>query len=145
MSENVRMYLSGGMSSLSFEEQTKWRKQVKNTILLFKDYDLVKNPIFFDPTEHYNFEVQEHKTEKEPFEYDLYQLRNSDLVIVNFNDPNSIGTAVELALAYEYRKPIVGLNEDGKELHPWLLEMTMRMCTDVEELCHYVMDFFLKN
>ena len=143
MSNSIRVYLSGGMSNLSIKEQTKWRRDLKDIIWIRGDF-LDKKVYWFDPTEHYNFEVKEHKTEKEPFEYDLYNLRNSDLVIVNFNDPNSIGTAVELALAYEYRKPIVGLNEGNKELHPWLVEMTMRMCTDMAELCDYVMDFFLK-
>ena len=139
---NYCVYLSGGMSNLSFEEQNKWRQQVKDAIL-YSDYDLKKNPVFFNPVDYFNFEVNEHKTEKEPFEYDLYQLRNSDLVIVNFNAPNSIGTAMELMLAYELRIPVIGLNKDGVELHPWLTEIPMRICTDMRELCDYVVKFFL--
>lgn len=139
---NYCVYLSGGMSNLSFEEQNKWRQQVKDAIL-YSDYDLKKNPVFFNPVDYFNFEVKEHKTEKEPFEYDLHQLRNSDLVVVNFNAHNSIGTAMELMLAYELRIPVIGLNKDGVELHPWLTEIPMRICTDMRELCDYVVKFFL--
>ena len=140
--KDFNVYMSGAMSGLSFEEMSKWRQQVKDAIL-YSDYDFKKKPVFFDPTERFNFEIKEHKTEKEPFEYDLYQLRNSDLVIVNFNAPNSIGTAMELMLAYELRIPVIGLNKDGIELHPWLEEIPMRMCVDMRELCDYVVKFFL--
>ena len=139
---NYCIYLSGAMSNLSFEEQNKWRQQVKDAIL-YSDYDLKKNPVFFNPVDYFNFEIKEHKTEKEPFEYDLHQLRNSDLVIVNFNAPNSIGTAMELMLAYELRIPVIGLNKDGVELHPWLEQCCMRICTNMRELCDYVVKFFL--
>lgn len=139
---NYCVYLSGGMSNLSFEEQNKWRQQVKDAIL-YSDYDLKKNPVFFNPVDYFNFEIKEHKSEKEPFEYDLYQLRNSDLVVVNFNEPSSIGTAMELMLAYELRIPVIGLNKDGVELHPWLEQCCMRICTNMRELCDYVVKFFL--
>ena len=55
MSRDVNIFLSGGMGNLSFEEQTKWRSNIKNEIL-FGDCDYKYNPIFFDPTTHYNYE-----------------------------------------------------------------------------------------
>ena len=137
------MYLSGGMSGLSFEEQTKWRSQIKNAIL-YGGYEYDFKPVFFDPTMKYNFEEKRHKSEHEIFEYDLNALRKSDLVIVNFNRPNSLGTSMELAIAHEHRIPIVGLYEDGGELHPWLIEMTTRICESKEELVEYIVEFFLK-
>ena len=45
--ENCRIYLSGAMSGLSFEEQSKWRKQVMNAIK-FEDHDYVKSVSFFE-------------------------------------------------------------------------------------------------
>jgi nucleoside 2-deoxyribosyltransferase len=139
---NYKIYLSGGMSGLNFEEQTKWRKLVKDGIYCC-DFD--KHILFFDPTEHYNFEQKEQKTEKEPFNYDLYQLRNSGLVIVNFNKPDSLGTAMEVMLAYELRIPIIGLCEEDVELHPWLIECCTRICTDMNELIDHVVKFYLNN
>ena len=140
--EICRIYLSGGMSLLSWEEQSKWRRQIQNTIR-FGDYDYSKKPIYFDPTQYYNYEEKLHKSEKEVMEFELSALRKSDLVIVNFNEPRSIGTAIELAIAKELRIPIIGLNKDKKEIHPWLLECTTRMCDDMEELIQHIVDFYL--
>ena len=53
--ETVKIYLSGGMGNLSFEEQSKWRKQVIDAIK-FNGYDYEKKPIFFNPVDFYNFE-----------------------------------------------------------------------------------------
>lgn len=130
------------MSGLSFEEQTRWRKQVQDAIK-FGGYDYEKKVSFFDPTQYYNFEEKQHKSEKEPFEYDLYNLRNSNIIVVNFNDPNSIGTAMELMLAYEYHKPVIALNKDGIELHPWVLQCVSRICDNMKELVEHIVNFYL--
>ena len=138
--EKCRIYLSGGMGSLSWEEQTQWRKYIEDKIL---NSDYEKKPIFFNPTRYFNFEEKRHKTEYEAMEFDLNALRNSDLIIVNFNDPKSLGTTSELAIAYERKIPIVGINLDGKELHPWLNEFCLRMCDSLEECVEYVCEFYL--
>lgn len=140
--ETCRIYLSGGMGNISMEEQSKWRKQVINAIN-FGDYHCEKKAIFFNPVDYYNFEEKHHKSEKEIVEFDLNAVRSSDLIIVNFNDPKSIGTCAELAIAYERRIPIIGINKDKTELHPWLTEFTMRMCDSVREAVEYTVDYFL--
>lgn len=140
--ETVKIYLSGGMGSLSFEEQSKWRKQIINAIK-FGDYEIEKKVSFFNPVDYYNFTETRHKTEYEVMEFDLNALRNSDLVIVNFNDPNSLGTCAELAIAYELKMPIIGINKDAKKLHPWLECFCNRMCDDIREAVEYVVDFYL--
>ncbi len=141
--ENVHIYLSGGMSNLSETEQKKWRKQVQDAIK-YGDFDLNKNPVFFDPTQYYSIFNKEHKSEREAMEFDLNALRKSDLVIVNFNDGKSIGTAMELMLAKEYRIPVIGLNKDGVKLHSWLVECCTRICDDMRELVNHVIEFYLK-
>lgn len=140
--EQCRVYLSGGMSNLSFEEQRKWRKQVQDAIL-YGGYDYTIKPVFFDPTNYYTLEEPVHKSEREAFQFDLNALRKSDLVVVNFNAPNSLGTAMELMLAYELRIPIVGLNKNNAELHPWIIECTTRICDDMYELVDHLVDFYL--
>lgn len=142
MTENLKMYLSGGMTDISLEEQTKWRKQFCDAVK-YGDYDYTKNPIFFDPTQKYSIFEKEHKSEREAFEYDLYNLRNSDLVVVNFNSPKSLGTAMELILAKELGIPVIGLNKDNKELHPWLVECSTRICDNMRELVEHVTEFYL--
>lgn len=140
--ESCRIYLSGGMGNLSFEEQSKWRKKIIDAIK-FGDYHYEKKPIFFNPVDFYNFTEVRYKSEREVMEFDLNALRHSDLVIVNFNDPKSLGTACELAIANELRIPIIGINKDGKELYPWLKCFCNRMCDDVREAVEHVVDFYL--
>lgn len=139
--ETCRIYLSGGMGNLSFEEQSKWRQQVQDAIKF--NYECEKKPIFFNPVNYFNFEEVKYRSEREVMEFDLNGLRNSDLVIVNFNDPSSLGTCAELAIAYDMKIPIVGINKDGKELHPWLTEFTSRMCDNIKEAVEYVVEFYL--
>lgn len=141
--ETVKIYLAGGMTQLPFDDQTAWRQKVRDAIL-YGGYDYDFKPIFINPVQYYNFEEPSHKSEREVFEFDLHKVRTSDLVIVNFNDPRSIGTAMELAIAKENKIPVVGLNKDNKELHPWLKECCTRICDDMHELVEYVVEYFLK-
>lgn len=141
--ENVRIYLSGGMSGLTIEEQIKWRNRFKDAIK-FGEYDLEKKPIFFSPPDYYSPSTDAHKSEREAMEFELAQLRKSDLVVVNFNAPNSIGTAMELMVAKENKIPVIGLNKDSVELHPWLIECCTRVCDDFRELVTHVAEFYLK-
>ena len=97
--ETIKIYLSGAMGSVSFEEQSRWRQKIIKAIEF--NYDCEKKPIFFNPVDYYNFEEVRHRSEREVMEFDLYNLRNSNLVVVNFNDPKSIGSAMELMLAKE--------------------------------------------
>ena len=140
--ESCRIYLSGGMCSLSFEEQTRWRKQFSNAIK-FGDYNYIKKPYIFDPTQYYNFTEVRYKSEKEVMNFELNALRHSDLIVVNFNDPSSLGTCAELAIGHELRIPIIGINKDGVDLHPWLCCFCDRMCNDIREAVEHVTEFYL--
>lgn len=140
--ETVKIYLSGGMGSLSFEEQSRWRRQFSDAIK-YGDYDYSKKPYIFNPVDYYNFTEVRYRSEREVVEFDLNALRHSNLVVVNFNDPKSLGTCAELAIAYELKIPVIGINSDGKELHPWLTEFTSRMCDSLREAVEYVVEFHL--
>lgn len=135
--KEYKVYLAGGMSDLSVEEYTEWRE---NIISLSKGR---KDISFFNPPDYYNFESKNYKSEKEIMEFDLYNLRRSDLVIVNFNESNSIGTAMELMLAKELRIPVIGINEDDKQLHPWLLECVTKMYETTNSAWIYAASFYL--
>lgn len=140
--ETVKIYLCGGMSDLSLDEQLKWRRNIQNAIK-FGDFDLSKKPIFFNPPDYYSPSTDNHKSEREAMEYDLNNLRKSDLVIVNFNIPKSIGSAMELMLAKELHIPVVGLNKNNYKLHPWLTECCIRICDTMDELINHVQSHYL--
>lgn len=139
--ETFKIYLSGSMSDISFEEQSKWRKMVIDAINY--GYEHEKKAIFFNPINYYNFEEHKHKSEKEIMEFDLYNLRNSNLVIVNFNNIRSIGTAMELMLAKEMHIPVIGWNSSCEALHPWLSECVTRLCDNLREAVEHVVEFYL--
>ena len=139
--ETCRIYLSGSMMNSSWEEQTKWRRQLTDAIKW--NYEGNKNVSVFDPTQYYNFEEKLHKSEKEIFEFDLYNLRRSDLVVVNFLNSKSLGTMSELILAHELHIPVIGYNPNNETLHPWMECCVTRMCDSFKEVFEHVVDFYL--
>lgn len=138
--ERIKFYMAGGMGGLSFEEQMKWRNDIEDSI---NRVSPSTPTYFFQPPYYYQPNGTAHKTEREAREFDLNRLRHSDIVIVNFNVPTSIGTAQELAVAYEHRIPVIGLNEDKVKLHPWLVECCTRVCETKKELVQHIADFYL--
>lgn len=129
------------MGSVSFEEQSRWRKQIIDEITI--NCHCKKKPIFFNPVDYYNFTDVCYRTEREVMQFDLNALRHSDLIVVNFNDPSSLGTCAELAIGYELKIPIIGINNGEKKLHPWLECFCDRMCNNIRELVSHVVDFYL--
>lgn len=139
--QNYSVYLAGGMQGMSLEECNQWRECVRNKC---KNIESTKyNVDIINPNDYFNFFNKQHKSEREVREFDLWKVRKSDLIVVNFNNPNSIGTAQELAVAYEYRIPIIGLNESNIQLHPWLIECCNRIFDDIDEMISYIKDFYL--
>ena len=80
---------------------------------------------------------------------DLYKLKHSYLVIINFNDVYSLGSMAEIAIAFDRGIPIIGFNEDEKSLHPkvlhpWQKCMCERIFTDIHEMLDYIEDIYLR-
>ena len=70
--------------------------------------------------------------------FDLHKVRNSGLLICNFNAPKSLGTMAEMAIAYDRGIHIIGLNTEYKKLHPWSELMCEIIFDDVDDLIAYV-------
>ena len=127
-----------------FDEANEWRIDIKNQIEQISE-GKVK---CCNPNQHFNFLNDiTYKSDREVMEYDLHRVRHSNVIIVNFNDPNSIGSACEMAIANELKIPIVGLCENGEEklLHPWLREFCTRIFTDREELILYLVQHYMNE
>lgn len=137
---NYQIYLCGGMTGLSYEEQTSWRLDVKDKL---EHYECNYKVKCFNPVEYYSLEETTTELEVEAMNYDLYRLRNSSLVIANFNAPGSLGSMAEIAIAYDKGIPIIGLNEDNKVLHPWQIAMCNKIFTDREDMLRYVCYYYL--
>lgn len=142
-----KFYLSDGLTSFgkeAFDKSNEWRLDIKKQLEAASNNKVC----CFNPNDHFNFlDNTAYESEKEIIEYELYKIRKSDVIIVNFNHPESIGTACELAIAHEYKIPIIGLCKHGEEsnLHPWLKEFCNRIFTDREELVLYMIQHYVNE
>lgn len=118
---SYKIYLSGaiGCYEKSGSDYHKvWRKDVIDAFFGVSIDDC------FDPTKFYSYNDSSY-TEKEVMRYDLKQLKNSDIVLVNLDSIDmSIGTAQEIFYAYLLNIPIIGFIEDEEStyIHPWVKE-----------------------
>ena len=143
--KDYNIYLSGGMQKFdkdNFDEGNKWRKYCKNALENCECDYKVK---VCNPNDLFNFKDEpQYKTEREVMNLDLHKLRQSDLVIVSFNDKWSLGTMSEIAIAYDRRIPVIGLNVNNTELHSWQVCMCERIFNDIDEMLDYIQDFYLR-
>ena len=132
----------GKFGKNNFEKSNTWRISCKNTL---ENCECDYNVKAVNPNDYFNFKEEQPKyvSQREIMELDLHKLRNSNLVIVNFNDMYSLGSMSELAIAYDRRIPIIGLDANKQELHPWQIEMCNRIFDDMDEMLDYVEDYYL--
>lgn len=145
MGNKKKIYMSGGMSSFSkenFEESNYWRLQAS----AYMKVNHLNDVIMFNPNDHFNFAEDPplYQSEREVMELDLYHLRSSDIVLHYANDPRSLGTMAELAIAYEDKKPIITVNPECKELHPWIVNFSNRIFIDLKEAVDYIIEHYIE-
>ena len=138
------IYLCGGMEKFgkdNFMSSNNWRLYCKN---ILENFEINKTITVINPNDYFNLnEAPKYKSAREVMEFDLHKVRCSDLIIVNFNDKYSLGSMAELAIAYERRIPIIGLDMDRQDLHPWQKEMATRIFDDINEMLEYILNFYL--
>ena len=137
------IYLSGGMSKFgkeNFAESNAWRIQAED--LLQRMCPSVK---CFNPNNLFNFKdaIDSNINDKQIMDIDLYYLCRSTHVLVNFNDPGSLGTMAELAIAYKYGLPIIGISSNPDDLHPWQRSMCSAIRKNVWDACTYLHEYYL--
>lgn len=142
--KNYQIYMAGGMGKFgkdNFDEGNRWRIIFKKRL----ESNENMNVKAINPNDYFSFKQDPPRyiSQREIMEYDLNRVRNADLIIVNFNDMYSLGTMAEIAIAYERKIPIIGLNETNQNLHPWEVEMCNRIFTEIHELLDYVEYFYL--
>ena len=140
------VYLCGGMGKFgkeNFDDGNKWRKYCKHAL---ETCECNYNVNAINPNDYFNFkdEPPQYNTHEEVMRLDLHKLRNSNLVIANFNDMYSLGSMSEIAIAYDRGIPIIGLNESNQDLHPWQVCMPERIFTNMDEMLDYIEDFYLR-
>jgi nucleoside 2-deoxyribosyltransferase len=137
--KTFKFYLAGAMTGISFDESNVYRETAKEWL---ESRECNFNVTAINPNDYYNFLEKRHETEKEILRFDLNMIRTSDLILVNLNG-KSIGTAMELMLAYELHKPIVGFIADKSELHPWLDYVCDRVFNEMDLALKYIEEYYL--
>ena len=116
MSDYMTIYLAGAMTGKTLEEMNKWRKDVTRAIELSPDFRRmvrVVNPVLYYSTAD---DPQKYDDDKEYIRWEWREAENADVVISACDTKtNSIGTAIETALAFKKNVPIVLYitNKDG--------------------------------
>ena len=142
MSE-IKIYTAGAMKGLTFEEQYVWRKRLE-WYLSFAD----RKYAFFHPPEYYNYEQQFHKSEREVKEFELNNLRECDVMVVNLHKiEDSIGTHMELGYANAMNsfggKHIYVIGFGDNEVHPWIEDSLFRREKDIVAVSEYIKSYFI--
>ena len=133
----------GKFGKENFSKGNVWRVYCKN---ILEKCECSYRVSVCNPNDYFNFydEPPRYKTQLEVMNLDLNKLRNSDLVIANFNDMYSLGSMTEIAIAHERRIPVVGLDLDKQELHPWQVCMCERIFNEIDKMLDYIQDFYLR-
>lgn len=136
-----KIYLAGSMSDVSFEEQNSWRVDIKKNL---ESYDCDYKIKCINPVEYYNtYNPSTYDSDLEVMNFDLYHVKTSDLIILNFNNMKSLGTMAELAIAWDYEIPVIGLNESEQQLHPWQYCMCHKIFTNIDDMLDYIKNYYL--
>jgi nucleoside 2-deoxyribosyltransferase len=139
----LKCYLAGRMSGLTFEQMNSWRE--KTTKLLKEKSD---NTIHTEnPCHYYSFELEPSTyTEKEVKEFDLFLVKNCDIVLVNLNFADSIGTAIETHMAHDvWDIPVIAVKSKNNISHPWIDLSVTKFCETIEEAVDHIVEFYLPN
>ena len=100
--------------------------------------ELGKSFTILDPMRR-NFKDREVDSANEIVEFDLQDIRNSDIILVNYNKP-SIGTAMEVFYASnELGKFIVAFSPfKFKECSPWMIRYCTKILPSLEHAINYI-------
>ena len=146
MSEKIKIYTAGKMKGLTFYEQLKWRIELSHAIKNKTD----KNISFIHPPLFYNYEQNDYQSEREVKEWEMNQIKNSDIIIVNLDEINdSIGTHFELSFAEAMNSLghkhiyIIGVGGKDEEIHPWIELSLFRKENNFEDVAEYVVNYLL--
>lgn len=144
---SLKVYLAGKMSGLSWEEMQQWRREFAQHVNEHTyNCNMFRNVYIFNPCDYYNPLLSEDDVDglidREAMQFDIYHLKDSDIMVANL-EGNSIGTAMEVAIAKDNDIPVIGICNNESELHPWLKESCMVLCDSLHDAEEYVCDYFI--
>ncbi len=129
------VYLSGPIMDVHEGEARLWREEAIRR--LASHFDLL------DPMRR-DFKDREVDSANEIVEFDLQDVRDADILLVNYCKP-SIGTAMEVFYAgHDLGKFIVAFSPfPFHECSPWMVRYCTKILPSLEEACDYIHRHFL--
>lgn len=132
-----RIYLCGPIMDEHEGHARAWRTRAKE--LLSNDF------VLLDPMRR-NFKDREVDSANEIVEFDLQDIRDADIVLVNYNKA-SIGTSMEVFYAsHDLKKFVVGFSPfTFKDCSPWMVRFCTKILPSLEDSCAYIKEHFINQ
>lgn len=143
--KEIKIYLAGKMSGLTYAEMNNWRHVLKNKLVSTADHHGYKAYVV-NPVDYYGFEEVKHQNEREVKDFDLSHVLSSNIIIVNLDGlSTSDGTKYELHDARKANIPVIafGDNELYESLHPWTKDNITRIEKNMDDVVKYIRDFYM--
>lgn len=135
MSGKKKVYLSGPIMDEYEGRARLWRETAKQ---LLGQYFILLDPM------RRNFKDREVDSANEIVEFDLQDVRDADILLVNYDKP-SIGTAMEVFYAaHDLGKFVVAFSPfQFKDCSPWMVRYCTKILPSLEAACEYLKTHFL--
>ena len=118
------IYLAGPFLGCNYDEIHSWRNVVK--LALAEKY------ILLDPSDR----LEKGMSDKEIVEGDLYDIQNSDILLVNHSMPSD-GTAMEIFSAWQDGKEIIVIT-NYHTVSPWIKYHTTKLFRCLNDALDYL-------
>ncbi len=135
--KKLKIYLSGPIMDEEGTNAKDWRERAKEQLL--SDFSIL------DPMRR-NFKDREVDSANEIVEFDLQDVRDADIILVNYNRP-SIGTSMEVFYAaHDLGKFIVAFSPfDFASCSPWMVRYCTKILPNLNAATAYIKDHFIDS
>ena len=137
MNAKKKVYLSGPIMDERADHAATWREIAKARL---QDHFVLLDPM------RRNFKDREVDSANEIVEFDLQDVRDADIVIVNYSK-TSIGTAMEVFYAsHDLGKFVIAFSPFSfKDCSPWMVKHCTKILPTLEDAIAYIREKFNAN
>lgn len=130
MSGTKKIYLCGPIMDCADHESVPWRQCAKER--------LAGRFVLLDPMRR-NFRDKELDSANEIVEFDLQDVRDADILLVNYCKP-SIGTSMEVFYAsHDLGKFVIAFSPfPYQDMSPWMVKYCTKILPDVDAAIEYI-------
>ena len=130
MSGTKKIYLCGPIMDCADHESVPWRQRAKER--------LAGRFVLLDPMRR-NFRDKELDSANEIVEFDLQDVRDADILLVNYCTP-SIGTSMEVFYAsHDLGKFVIAFSPfPYQDMSPWMVKYCTKILPDVDAAIEYI-------